>query len=154
MTNTKISHVIGITVSKGLYMEKILSLQGVTKENRWRRWCYTYDWMNHWGLSDSIHTHKVTENNNLNGPPASYIDTSDQGLKRITSRIRTPLCKRPIVISLSFRNHLSLSPLVQSCSYSTNRLPLVKGCAVKLSQVSMSKVKVMAEVSEKFLSGS
>lgn len=141
MTNTKISHVIGITVSKGLYMEKNLSLQGVTKENRWRRWCYTYDWMNHWGLSDSMHTHKVT-------------DTSDQGLKRITSRIRTPLCKRPIVISLSFRNHLSLSPLVQSCSYSTNRLPLVKGCAVKLSQVSMSKVKVMAEVSEKFLSGS
>lgn len=63
---------------------------------------------------------------------------------------------QPIVISLSTRDHLSIAYLLSSCpnlahNSTTGGLWI---CAVTLNQVSMSKVKVTAELCEKSLSRS
>lgn len=46
------------------------------------------------------------------------------------------------------------SPLTQSGSYFTHRVFLDRECAVSLNQVSRTKVTVITELSEKYLSGS
>lgn len=62
---------------------------------------------------------------------------------------------RPFVC-LSVRDCLSeaylLSPWPNLASYFTQRVPLVKGCAVTLNNISKSKVNIMAELYIKSLS--
>lgn len=68
--------------------------------------------------------------------------------------IRASLCERPLVIS---RPYVCASLLVWSISaqfgYFMHRVPMGKGCVVTLNHVSESKVKVMAELYIKSLSG-
>lgn len=69
--------------------------------------------------------------------------------------IRSPLCRRPLVLSLSVRNRLSRAYLVSLWSNqvhtSPNRVPFCKGYAV--TRVSRVKVEVMVELYTKSLSG-
>lgn len=82
------------------------------------------------------------------------------------SIFRVPLCRHPVVISLSV--HLSFRPFVcprslvlsisslpvaHSGSYITHRVPVGNRCALTLNKLSRSNVKAIAEFYEKSLSG-